>query len=306
VKVYLSRKPLGGQWTTPQVIADGHGNTVFNPVLFQPRGGDIMCFYKCPDINTGEVVTSSDGGLTWSDWRPVGPGLTGPVKNKPVQLDDGTIISPSSEQEGGSGRIGWTIHVERSTDNGQTWTKIGPWHTWEEWNVIQPTVLVHSQTRLQLLMRHGIWTTSLDTKMPTTWSTDAGLTWSPIEETTLPQNNSGFDSVTLDDGRHLLAYNHSTRGTPDASSKGRGILTLAVTTDGVNFEAAMVIDYTDSGRYSYPAIIQGRDGMVHVTSTYSRDRIKYVMINPYNLVTYPIIDGVWPKDKIPWVESNNP
>jgi predicted neuraminidase len=304
VKVWFSRKPSGGKWTTPAVIADGHGNSVWNPVLFQPRGGDVMCFYKCPDINTGEVVSSSDGGLTWSDWRAVGEGLTGPIVNKPVQLDDGTIISPSSEQEGGSGREGWTIHVERSTDNGLTWTKIGPWHTWQEWNVIQPTVLVHSQTRLQLLMRHGIFTSSLDTKMPTCWSEDAGLTWSAIETITLPQNNSGLDAVTLTDGRHILVYNHSTRGTPDAGGKGRGILNVAVSTDGVNWEAALVLDYRDDdSRFTYPAVIQSRDGKVHVTYTWNRDRIKHVVIHPKALETWPIVNGEWPKDKIPWIES---
>jgi predicted neuraminidase len=304
VKVWFSRKSLGDKWTSPVVIADGHGNSVWNPVLFQPRGGDVMCFYKCPDINTGEVVSSGDGGLTWSSWRPVGPGLTGPIVNKPVQLDDGTIISPSSEQEGGSGREGWTIHVERSTDNGLTWTKIGPWHTWQEWNVIQPTVLVHSQTRLQLLMRHGIFTSDLGTKMPTTWSDDAGLTWSPIETISLPQNNSGLDAVTLTDGRHILVYNHSTRGAPGTGGKGRGILNMAVSTDGENWEAALVLDYRDDdSRFTYPAVIQARDGLVHITYTWHRERIKHVVINPKALKTYPIVNGEWPKDKIPWIES---
>ena len=46
---------------------------------------------------------------------------------------------------------GSRIHVERSTDNGQTWTKIPI----DSDDVIQPTILVHSQTRLQLLMRTG-------------------------------------------------------------------------------------------------------------------------------------------------------
>jgi predicted neuraminidase len=283
------------------VIADGHGKPVWNPVLFQPSGGDVMCFYKCPDINTGEVVTSSDGGLTWSDWQPVGPDLTGPILNKPVQLDDGTIIAGSSIQEGGSGSSGWSIHVERSTDNAQTWTKIGPISD-SKWNVIQPTILTHADGRLQLLMRSG--SSSDDNKIPTAWSSDKGLTWTPLENTAMPNNNCGLDAVTLKDGRHLLVYNHSTRNAPGTGGKGRGILNVAVSNDGENWEAALVLDYRDDGsRYTYPAVIQTRDGLVHVTYTFHRKRMKHVVIHPGALVTYPIVDGKWPKDEIPWNES---
>ena len=258
-----------------------------------------MLFYKSPGIEDGNVVTSSDGGLTWSSPTRLPDGIVGPMANKPVQLDDGTIISGTSTKGGGK-----RIHVERSTDNGQTWIKIpinGYGH-----GVSQPTILVHSQTRLQLLMRTNDG--SDNAKMPTCWSEDAGLTWTSIEDGPLPNNNSSLDSVTLTDGRHLLAYNHSTRNREGTGRKGRGILTVSVTNDGINWEAALVLDYRDQGmeQYSYPAIIQSRDGFVHVAYTWHRKRIKYVVINPYDLVTYPIVNGEWPKDKIPWIESEEP
>ena len=66
------------------------------------------------------------------------------------------------------------------------------------------------------------------------------------------------------------------------------------------FPAALVLDYRNEGSwYDYPAVIQGSDGLVHVTYTWQGDRIKYVEINPNTLVTYPIIDGEWPKDIFP-------
>lgn len=298
VEVWLSRKSPGSEWTAPMSAADGHGNTVFNPVLFQPEGGDIMLFYKCPDINTGEVVTSSDNGYTWSSPRQLPKGFVGPIVNKPVQLDDGSIIAGSSLQDD----PGWRIHVERSSDNGQTWTKIGPLSDTDKYRVIQPTILVHSEKRLQLLMRSS--SSDLDTKIPQTWSEDGGLTWSRVTDTTLPNNNSGLDAVTLKDGRHLLVYNHSTRTAPGTGRKGRGILTMAVTNDGINWEAALVLDYrTGSVQYSYPAVIQTKDGLVHVAYTWHRKRIKHVVIDPNSLKTYPIVNGQWPKDKIPWIES---
>jgi predicted neuraminidase len=143
-----------------------------------------------------------------------------------------------------------------------------------------------------------------DAKMPQTWSHDAGKTWTSITYNTLPNNDCGFDGVTLKDGRHLLVYNHSTRNAPGTGGKGRAILTVAVSDDGENWEAALVLDYRDDGsRYTYPAVIQSRDGLVHVTYTWHRKRIKHVVIHPDALVTYPMVDGKWPKDKIPWIES---
>ena len=43
--------------------------------------------------------------------------VNGPIVNKPVYMDDGTIIAGS----GLHGKPGKRIHVERSTDNGETW-----------------------------------------------------------------------------------------------------------------------------------------------------------------------------------------
>jgi predicted neuraminidase len=127
-----------------------------------------------------------------------------------------------------------------------------------------------------------------------------------VTDTTLPNNSSAIDAVTLDDGRHLLVYNHSTRKDPIGGRKGRGILTVAVTKDGINWEAAAVLEYrTGSVQYSYPAVIQTKDGLVHVTYSWHRRRIKHVVIDPKKLETHPIVDGQWPKDKLPWVVSDD-
>jgi predicted neuraminidase len=34
------------------------------------------------------------------------------------------------------------------------------------------------------------------------------------------------------------------------------------------------------GEYSYPAVIQGRDGVLHLTYTWHRRRIRYVRLRP--------------------------
>jgi predicted neuraminidase len=134
-------------------------------------------------------------------------GLSGQFVNEPVYLDDGTIIAGSSLQAGPGRRV----HVERSTDNGKTWTKIGPINdpVNTKYHIIQPTILVHSQQRLQILARTN--EAHKHAKMAQAWSEDGGLTWSSVTDASLPNNNSSADAVTLDDGRHLLVYNHSTR-----------------------------------------------------------------------------------------------
>jgi len=300
VNIWLARKSKGGQWQAPVSVADGDGKTLFNPVLVQLKGGDIQIYFVSPGINDGKVITSSDNGHTWSKPKELPKGFVGPIVNKPVYMDDGTIIAGGSLQGG----PGWRIHVERSTDNGKTWTKVGPISdpVNTKYKIIQPTILVHSQKRLQILARTG--DSHMDAKIAQTWSDDGGLTWSPVTDATLPNNSSAIDAVTLDDGRHLLVYNHSTREDPIGGRKGRGILTVAVTQDGINWEAAAVLEYrTGSVQYSYPSVIQTRDGLVHVSYSWHRRRIKHVVIDPKKLETYPIVDGQWPKDKIPWIES---
>jgi len=47
--------------------------------------------------------------------------LLGPVKNKPVKLSDGSLLSGSSTED-----KGWRVHFEHSTDGGKTWQFIGP------------------------------------------------------------------------------------------------------------------------------------------------------------------------------------
>src|SRR5262249_52053135 len=133
-------------------------------------------------------------------------------------------------------------------------------------------------------------------------SEDNGQTWSPLAATTLPNNNSGIDAVSLSDGRQLLVYNHSTLDQPDAGHKGRGILNVAIRPDNKaggeespNWEAALVVEKTaENKQYSYPSVIQTSDGLVHIVYTWERKRIKHVVLDPAKLVTKPMVDGKWP------------
>jgi predicted neuraminidase len=275
-----------GEWTRPVEVANGIQNDelrypCWNPVLFQPEDGPLMLFYKVgPDPREwwGMLITSDDDGKTWSEPRrlgmdtAIGP-LLGPVKNKAVQLENGTIIAPSSTERIIDDETFWRVHFEISQDNGQTWEVVGPINDGVEFDAIQPSILFHEDGKLQVLCRtrQGVISES--------WSEDSGQTWSEMAATSLPNPNSGTDAVTLADGRQLLIYNHSTKEGDEP--KGRNILNLAISDDGKNWKPFMTLENEpNKSGYSYPAIIQSEDGMVHMTYTYNRETVKYAVLDP--------------------------
>jgi predicted neuraminidase len=180
---------------------------------------------------------------------------------------------------------GWVVHFEITRDAGRTWERIGPIHAKTEFNAIQPTILRHTDGRLQALCR------SKESHITASSSTDGGRTWSRMTAASLPNPNSGIDAVTLTDGRHLLVYNHTLRnaGTP----RGRALLNVAVSDDGDQWQAALVLE-NEPGEFSYPAVIQSADGLVHITYTWKRTRVRHVVVDPARLELRPIVGGVWP------------
>ena len=130
------------------------------------------------------------------------------------------------------------------------------------------------------------------------WSSDNGETWSPVTKSSLPNNNSGTDAVTLKDGRQLLVYNHVYPADSLKNGKGpRTPLNVAISKDGMTWYAAAILEDSPISQYSYPSVIQSADGMVHIVYTWRRQRIKYVMIDPSKLKLVKIVNGKWPKMK---------
>lgn len=281
VGIWVSRHS-DGKWSAPVEVAngkqsDGKQLPCWNPVLFQPKDGALMLFYKVgpsPSTWWGMLMTSDDNGQTWSQPRRLPDGIAGPIKNKPVQLANGDLLSPTSSED-----KGWRVHFERSSDLGLTWTSTEAINNGKEIGAIQPSLLSLGGDKLQAIGR------TQQSKVFAVESTDGGKSWGPMTLTALPNPNSGTDAVTLKDGTHLLIYNH----TP----KGRSPLNLAFSKDGKTWEAALVFEDTP-GEYSYPAIIQTKDGLVHVTYTWKRQKIKHAVIDPSKLELREMINGSWP------------
>ncbi len=282
VGIWVSRK-INGIWTMPEEAANGVQNEklrypCWNPVLFQPAEGPLYLFYKVgpnPREWWGLYLTSSDAGKSWSKPVKLPKGILGPIKNQPIQLANGDILSPTSTE---SKTEGWKIYIERSKDNAKTWSVIGPFNDPKEFNAIQPTILNYGNGKLQMLSR------TKEGVIAQNWSEDYGKTWSKMNATALPNPNSGIDAVTLKDGRQLLIYNPTGKNWGD-----RVPLSVALSKDGKTWKRALdlepVTEKTDREKeeYSYPIVIQTSDGLVHVVYTWNRKTVKHVVLNPEKL-----------------------
>jgi len=281
VCIWLARRE-NGRWLEPIQVADGvqpDGTRMptWNPVLFQaPENGPLLLFYKVgpsPSTWWGMYKTSHDGGKTWSDAVRLPDGVLGPIKNKPVVLSDGSWLSPSSTEGAG----GWQVHFERSSDAGKTWQIIGPVEKGPGLEAIQPSILFHRDGALQALCRtkQGV--------VAQTWSKDQGKTWSALTAAELPNPNSGTDAVTLADGRQLIVYNHSAHR-PHEPKGNRWPLDVAVSEDGLVWRHVLRLESEPNhAGYAYPAVIQTSDGLVHITYTWDRRRIRHVVLDPNQL-----------------------
>ena len=270
-----------------------HGRKAcYNPVLCQMPDGEVLLFYKIGRFVqdwTGWLVRSRDNGQTWSQHEPLPAGFLGPVKNKPELFSTSHLLCPSSTEKGG-----WKIHFERyDLIDGKHFpesealaahaTFIGPIEaeqaekTFEQGKLspvgcIQPSILRLADGRLKVLCRsqHG--------RLATSESSDGGQTWSKVTLTDLPNNNSGTDAVTVSlpgkKGRvaHLLVYNPT--ATPLGEHRApRTPLCVAISDDGEHWRHLLTLEDGPISEYSYPAIIQGRDGTVHLIYTWRRERI---------------------------------
>jgi predicted neuraminidase len=275
-------------WGAPVELAREPEVPCWNPVLFHTRDSKLWMYYKfgpSPQTWRGARKWSSDEGKTWSPAEHLPAGLLGPIRAKPLVLKDGTIISGTSIEAYRS----WAAWIERSTDGGKNWAKIGPivppvvpdeqgtedahaatasqvpgssdWKYTD--GIIQPSVVPLGKRHLRLYAR----STAKTLRICVADSYDDGVTWTQARPLELPNPNSGIDAVALRDGRVVLIYNNTT--------SGRTPLNLAVSSDGEHFKMFYTLEESP-GEYSYPAIIQTASGDLEITYTWNRKTIEHV------------------------------
>jgi len=301
VCIWTSRKKkvngkLEDGWSTPELVFDGILNDTlrkacYNPVLYQIPHGDLLLFFKIgKNVQdwSGYLVRSKDNGKTWSKRERihavdgVSPdSLLGAIKNKPIQLGN-KIIAPSSKE-----KSKWRSYMEISEDNGQTWRLVGPIPAAKNIKTIQPTILEHKDGTLQILcrtQRPKDNETEL-ARVATSYSKDGGETWSEMKLIeSLPNNNSGLDAVTLNNGTFALVYNPFSI-VPGPDKPLRNPCCIAISKDGMNWKHVLTLEDSPISQYSYPSMIVGSDGTLHIVYTWRRQRIKYAQVNLNNIKT---------------------
>jgi predicted neuraminidase len=292
VAIWGARR-VGGVWSAPVELEREKGVPSWNPVLFHTKDGRLWLYYKVgpsPGNWAAGRMYSDDEGKTWSKDERLPAGLLGPIRAKPLVLDDGTIVAGSSVEAHET----WAAWVERSTDGGKNWAKIGPISVPRAVDeatvpepeppagsvslmpgsdakplprkyegIIQPSIISLGGKHLRLYARSR----TLAAKIAVADSMDNGATWSQARFIDVPNNNSGIDAIRLKDGRIVLIYNN----TPD----GRTPLNLAVSRDGEHFTLFATLEDI-VGQYSYPAMVEAADGGLEMTYTWQRKTIKYV------------------------------
>ncbi len=272
----------GRQWNAPVAIMTRpqvQGDTarlvrkLGNPVLGVDAQGTLHLWFVAVGYGgwAGSSInhaTSGDGGRTWSAAARL---ITSPfinistlVRTAPLRLDDGGWGLPAYH-EFAAKRSEWL----RLDARGQVRDKLrlpGANQT------LQPAVVAQDATHALALMRDA----GPANRVHSAVTADAGLSWRTAAATPLPNPNAAVSLLRLADGQLLLAFNPQTAN--------RDKLALSASTDGgTNWSAPRLVEDSVAGEFSYPVLLQGRDGHVHLAYTWQRKTIKHLLIAPDSL-----------------------
>jgi predicted neuraminidase len=258
----------GGSWERAETAADIPDRFEGNPVLFYGADNILWLFFVVSEIDDKSKVQimlreSRDQGRSWERVRKfvTYPGVR--TRNHPIIMGNDTIFFPLHDHL--TGRSVFMV----SANNGLTWEHRGSVSSVTD--NIQPTVIYRGDGTLYALMR----TWNEDPAKRFLWqseSADYGRTWTVPTPSSIPTVDSAVEMIRLHNGHVVLAYN-------DGKGRERTPLTLALSFDeGRTWSYKRDIE-SGAGSFSYPSLVQSRDGHIHVTYSYNRKFIKHVEVN---------------------------
>ncbi len=273
-----------GLWETPRELVCGimpnsqKRYPAWNPVITKTPSGRVLLFYKVgssPRDWFGYYIYSDDACKTWSKPVSLPEGFIGPVRSKPIYLENGDIIMPSSQEV--TSRGAWSIHFEKADANLKNWSVSAPEKLYTNYfffadgvNVIQPSIVRLKSGKIVALCR------SREHFAFKTESLDDGKTWSNLERVdNLKNQNSGIDMLLLKDETILVAYNPGENRTP------RRKLLIAKSSNFNDWDDVFTLEDfppPEHAEFSYPSIIQDSEGLIHLTYTWNRTHIKHVVL----------------------------
>lgn len=284
VAIWLATRQ-DGRWTAPRAILTRqqlaaatltHVRKLGNPVLFA-AGPRLHLWVAAASVGgwAGSAVHalhSDDDGLHWSTPRRL---ATSPLFNY------GTLVRtpPLPLADGG---FGLPVYHELIAKRGE-WLRLAangdivaktrmPANSAQ----LQPAVAALDERHLLALLRDA---GPAPGQVQAAVSDDAGEHWQALPPLPVGNPNSSLALLRLADGRLLLAGN---------ALGGRNVLQLWLSADtGQHWRHLRDLENSaDAGaEFSYPALLQGRDGRIHIAYTWQRQTIRHAVFTPAWLET---------------------
>jgi predicted neuraminidase len=268
-------------WAAPQAILTPQRTSrelhravrkVGNPVVFSDaRAGKLWLLYVTITVggwsgSSLNLTTSADGGLTWAPSRrlTLSPffNISELVRNRPLPLSGGGWVVPIyHECIGKFPELLWLGGTEDGTSATKSRITGGR-------SGFQSALAALSTNTALALLRDC----SPRKRISVARTGDVGQTWSSPQALDLPNPDSGLSAVRLSDGRVLLAFNDT--------DTGRENLRLAASEDeGRTWRRLATLEDEPGAEFSYPYLLQARDGKIHLVYTWKRKAIKHVAFN---------------------------
>ena len=218
------------------------------------------------------LAVSDDNGTTWG---PVKRLISSPfmnistlVKNAPLMTENGDVILPVYHEF-----LGKFAELLRLDNSGNVLNKYRISHGRE---AIQPTLLAVDSTHAIAFMRNT--SASQPGKLWFSRSQDDVANWTPLAALTLPNPDAAVSAVQLNTAEELLlVFNNHPSERDDISMAYRA--DSAAAWQLIHQFETKADTRKEHNPYSYPYLLQTRDGNFHLFYTWKRKHIKHVYFN---------------------------
>lgn len=248
-----------------------------NPVVTRGADNSIWLFYVSVSVGgwAGSAINLSISHNEGQSWSPSKRLISSPflnlstlLKGSPIHYSDGTTGLPVYHEL--LGKFGELLKLD-SYGNVIDKTRL----SWGKTS-LQPVIIPGSPTQAVNLMRYQ---GDAPHRILFQTTQDAGLSWSPVEKSQLPNPNAGIFGLKLFNSRQLLlAFNNDEQERED--------MTLASSDDnGKTWQVRKIIEQNrleipDNARqFSYPWLLQTKNGNIHLLYTWHKSHIKHIVFN---------------------------
>ena len=291
VAIFYAEKPPGldAPWSTPRILVDRTSaakelnryiRKVGNPILFSGPGRQLWLIYVTITMggwsgSSLNVKISQDAGHTWGNSQrlTLSPffNISELVKGRPLpvnmeNMDDGQsgfAVPIYHEFLGYFPEMLWIASSGETLEIAYGKSRMAGGNSF-----IQPSIAAVDAKQATAFYRCR----SRTRRIGVARTKDGGQTWSLPEFLALPNPDSAVDALPLRGGRILLAFNDR--------PNSRENLRLAVSTDqGLHWIRFHTLENSPDQEFSYPYMIRGRNGWIHLIYTWKRKRVKHVVFN---------------------------